>query len=291
MQDIYSLPIIIENTEIMLFRNKQNIFTNEKWSGNMHFHSMHEMFIVLDGKLRLESDYGVLTLDRQDVCITPPRCVHRTTNLYENPSNLISMYFAYRRLKTKTAFDFFSVINSLSARDMRPTRLRIDKLMMDNLCAILADDADENGRLSPINEAKIKSIFSLIFLNIAEKLPSVNEAAEDLYTKNTEYYARLSMIESCLSRSFSSEELSKYLFMSARQVSNIFRSEYGMSIKQYKYAMQMRDAANMLIDSPKQSIRSIAEIAGYASPEIFSILFKRYFGVSPSEYRKQNTPE
>lgn len=202
-----------------------------------------------------------------------------------NALNWLSLLLVYQKLDTDAAFDFFNVINTLLACNPELVGFHMDDLMLDNLLAVLSDSVD--GRFSPVNEAKIKSIFSLLFLNIAEHLPPADNSAQELYTKNKAYYMRAILMNVLANRFTAIEELSTRLFLSQRQVSNIFRAEFGMSLKQYRYALQMRQAAWELNQYPERSIWTIAETAGYASPEIFSTLFKRYFHTPPTEYRKQ----
>lgn len=46
-------------------------------------------------------------------------------------------------------------------------------------------------------------------------------------------------------------------------------------------------AAAILLSDPKKKIAGIAESLGYSSAEHFSSAFRRYYQVSPREYRKK----
>ena len=46
-------------------------------------------------------------------------------------------------------------------------------------------------------------------------------------------------------------------------------------------------AAALLLSDPRKKIAEIAESLGYSSAEHFSSTFRRYYNLSPRDYRKQ----
>lgn len=81
--------------------------------------------------------------------------------------------------------------------------------------------------------------------------------------------------------------LAKRLGFSARQTQRWIKKVYGKSFQDKKLEARMSAAAVMLVSSDRR-ITDISEQLGYSSIEHFSSAFKRYFGVSPRRYRKQN---
>ncbi|MCD7729298.1 MAG: helix-turn-helix transcriptional regulator [Clostridia bacterium] len=75
-------------------------------------------------------------------------------------------------------------------------------------------------------------------------------------------------------------------------VRKLFKSEVGVTPHDYLTAKRM-NLAGMLIKSgmsntySRYSVGQIAEMCGYAEPLYFSRVFKKYYGVSPSEYEKK----
>ena len=49
----------------------------------------------------------------------------------------------------------------------------------------------------------------------------------------------------------------------------------------------MSFASNKLLYT-KIKISELAELVGYSTPEHFSYAFKKYYGISPVEYKKKN---
>lgn len=65
-----------------------------------------------------------------------------------------------------------------------------------------------------------------------------------------------------------------------------FRSQFGSSPGKF-LAEQRMNQARRLLDSPDFSIREIAKLCGYASPQVFSRSFRYIHGMSPRAYRKR----
>ena len=67
------------------------------------------------------------------------------------------------------------------------------------------------------------------------------------------------------------------------------RRKLGLSPMQY-YAIRLQSARNLLFYGDA-SVKQIATICGFSSPPVFSRAFRRYFGHSPAEYRREFSGE
>ena len=86
----------------------------------------------------------------------------------------------------------------------------------------------------------------------------------------------------------SEAELAKCLHLSTRQLSRVLQRDYGMSFRQKRTGARM-DYAGFLLRTTNQSISQICTSVGYQSEAVFYRNFKVHFGLSPLQYRKQNT--
>ncbi len=64
-----------------------------------------------------------------------------------------------------------------------------------------------------------------------------------------------------------------------------FRSHYGRSINKYLLGLRL-EFARELLGACEMSLSEIATEAGFCDQAHFSKNFKRFYGVSPGEYRK-----
>jgi len=73
--------------------------------------------------------------------------------------------------------------------------------------------------------------------------------------------------------------------MNSSYLGRLFREEAGSFLTDYLNILRLEKAKQLLVET-MLPIRKIAEIAGYHNTNYFYTIFKRYIGVSPSEFRK-----
>ena len=86
-------------------------------------------------------------------------------------------------------------------------------------------------------------------------------------------------------RFISPEDLAIDYGVSVRTISGRFKAQTGMSIHQYQLQVKLDMAYDLLPISPGRSLHDIALGYGFYDEFQFSKLFKRRFGISPSERR------
>lgn len=295
-----SLSFQIENAEItLLFSSNGPIQDIDAISHKpeitlCHSHPVHEMFIVMSGEMIFTDNIKDILLKTRDVCIVPPGLFHTTYFPEKRTANTkrISIFFIYKKIKNEnTRFDFYSMLNLLSLDGSGPMVTHISETFLSVLLDVLSGAQGGSG-ISPIMEVQTKNILSLIFIDMLKSLNADKSPENELYTRSNEYYKRIVTINERLNSktgtTFSVAEIAKELEVTPRHLNNIFNDEYGTSVKNYSYTLRMRQAAFLLSYFPKLGINDIAVSLGYATSEIFSIMFRRYYGVSASEYRKKH---
>ncbi len=82
-------------------------------------------------------------------------------------------------------------------------------------------------------------------------------------------------------------DLTKLLGIGQPYLFTIFKKFFGVSPKQYIIEFRLKQAKKLLTETSMQ-INIIANSVGYKDSHDFTKLFTRKFGLSPSEYRKNN---
>jgi AraC-like DNA-binding protein len=80
-------------------------------------------------------------------------------------------------------------------------------------------------------------------------------------------------------------ELARRMGLSAPRLHAIFREEMGMAPHEYLLRLKVRRGAEMLAHSD-HSVTRIAHELGFLSSQYFSTVFRRYEGMTPSDWRK-----
>ncbi len=121
--------------------------------------------------------------------------------------------------------------------------------------------------------------FSYGSAKIIEKQSSVTK--KNLSIQNTLRY-----IEEHFAENISIEDLAMQVGLSRSYFSRMFKARMAVSPQDYLMNCRMRKAEELLLHSD-DSVKEIAPQVGYKNPLNFSRAFKDYYGMSPTEWRKQ----
>ena len=82
-------------------------------------------------------------------------------------------------------------------------------------------------------------------------------------------------------------DLSRQLHCSERHFSRLFRGEFGVPFRARQIELRLQRARQLLADSNAKII-NVAYESGYRHLGLFNAMFKKRFGLTPSEWRQQN---
>ncbi len=108
--------------------------------------------------------------------------------------------------------------------------------------------------------------------------------------KRTSWIARnaQAIIHDCIDDPINVQLLAQRLRISPNYLSAVFKSETGMRLTEYITNVKMQEAAR-LIRETQMSVAEVSVAVGYESANYFSSLFKKQYGVTPSDYRMNNS--
>ncbi len=81
------------------------------------------------------------------------------------------------------------------------------------------------------------------------------------------------------------ESIASRLNISADHLSRLFKAATGITLGEYLTRYRVRRAMELLAD-PSVRIGEAADLCGYGDQRYFSTIFKKYTGMTPSEFRK-----
>jgi AraC-like DNA-binding protein len=82
-------------------------------------------------------------------------------------------------------------------------------------------------------------------------------------------------------------ELAPRMHCSPRHLSRLFRQEVGATFRDKQTGMRLAKACQLLASSNAKVI-DVALASGYQSNSLFSLMFKKHFGVSPGKWRQRH---
>ena len=95
-------------------------------------------------------------------------------------------------------------------------------------------------------------------------------------------------VQKHISEVISTDEMADALFMSRPYLSKKFREETGMTLTDFILGEKVREAKRLLSYTDK-SLIAISVYLGFSSQSHFARVFKKYAGLSPSDYREKHS--
>jgi len=110
---------------------------------------------------------------------------------------------------------------------------------------------------------------------------------------NPEYRARINRvmdyIESNLDREFTLDELASVAFFSKYHFHRLFSSIMNETLFDFIQRTRIEKAAYILLVERGRTVTSIAYNCGFSSHALFTRTFRKYFGMSPSHWRREKS--
>lgn len=146
------------------------------------------------------------------------------------------------------------------------------------------------------SELNISDIFHFLSghssIENAKFLLDLSEVVCNLYDdqrQTSENILRLkTFIDRNLDEDLSLATLSNRSFFNPAYLSRLFKQETGNNLSDYILRKRIEKAKEELVETQK-SVQEISKLTGFNTPQYFSSTFKKQVGMSPQEYRHQNS--
>jgi len=93
-------------------------------------------------------------------------------------------------------------------------------------------------------------------------------------------------IDKNFTNNLSINQIADQFSITPNYVSSLFHRKTGIKLLDYITNLRMEYAKTLLKKNPNASIKDITFMTGYSNPRYFSMLFKNYTGMLPTQYRK-----
>ena len=104
---------------------------------------------------------------------------------------------------------------------------------------------------------------------------------------SAEVYQCMTYIQSHTNESIGLEDVAAQIHRSSSYLMRSFKAELGMSVGEYITKCKLEEACDLLVYGDR-SLAEISAYLGYSSQSYFQNVFKKQFGITPMQYRKQN---
>lgn len=243
-----------------------------------------EITVILSGKTDYRVENETYTLDAGDILICNPGVGHQ--NLIRPDEPLSVQFFA-----GFTGFHFKG-----QEQNVFPTRegshmLRLSTESRREVQRLCYEAQAENEAGRPGKYFVLKAyLMQMLLLIVRETIeyPSGTQNGYNFETYGKSYAVKriINYMNENYERKISLDQIAHNMYLSPVYVSKIFKEETGESPINYLIKIRLEKAKTILERKEGGSIKSIANQVGYEDVYHFSKLFKKYYGVSPLNYRK-----
>ena len=135
--------------------------------------------------------------------------------------------------------------------------------------------------LKPVNYEEFGSCIDALKINLFERrvAEEPQQQEERTITGITRY------LQEHLAEELSLSVLAEQFHLNPQYISQLFKSEIGVNFLAYLTSIRMEKAKKLLL-STSLSVAEVAEQSGYGDYRVFTKVFKKSEGITPSQYRR-----
>jgi AraC-like DNA-binding protein len=147
-------------------------------------------------------------------------------------------------------------------------------------------DLTENAsrRRSFFYRCRILHLVAMIF---GDALPNVSQPRTNVATTLLRFEEIISRISDADLINYTSEQLAEMCGCSLRHFRRMFRKQFKTSIRAKQTELRLEKARQLLTETDDKT-SSIAHAAGYHHLGFFNMMFKKKFGMTPTEWRRRS---
>lgn len=239
----------------------------------------YHLHFILDGEGYYEVSGKTYHLKRNQIFLCPPN-----KEVHYFASKTSPWYYAWVSFQGSKATAYLKQAGFTDQRLIRNTNIPPEKFTSK------IHEMLKANQLTTANELKrIGQLYQLITLLITSKdLDSHHTYQHYDYSKDTYVEHALQYIFVNYNSDIHISDIASYIGINRSYLYHVFKEKLHQSPQEYLMHFRIKQAKKLLISTPFD-IKKVAKQVGYQDPLAFSKMFKRMVGLSPSEYRKQNT--
>lgn len=270
-----------------LFTTSSKGFSSISDKTNLHLHQGAEIHFLFDGEYILyTAEDTPHTLTANTVCILPPKYSHTLRSAGKDCQSFATTITVEPSVKNdkKSPEDgeefvyYRELFESLS-----------DVIILENADDLLScADAFLRTLQKPHFDSKYlaDALLQILFLTITGKISSAKGSypQTDFLRENDNNILECVIMNNYL-HNLSIEDVAEQIGYSVAYTSKLIKKIYGMTYSELIMKLKMSYARQKITETDR-SIREIAADAGYSSYNGFSLAFKKQFGTTPEQMRK-----
>ena len=248
-----------------------------------HQHSYFELVYVLQGSAVRKMIDAQIPVSAGDYYVSNPLVPHDYEDIQD--FEIISCLFLPE--SCDTALKDCPSISSLLSNQILRFGVAVDMPIADR---VLHDADGSVRRLFKMMEReyteRATGYMEMLRCYLIQALVRAVRACEEL-SENNAVTTVMKHLKDHYTQPLSLNTLSQLVGYTPQYLSSLFSGDVGISIQEFLQRLRVEEACKLLVQTP-MTTAEIATAVGYQDVRHFSKLFRRFQGVSPKEYRRNN---
>jgi AraC-like DNA-binding protein/quercetin dioxygenase-like cupin family protein len=250
-----------------------------------HYHSFYEIFYLWSGSCRFLLKDTVYQMEAGDLVFIAPGELHHSLYSAGEVCEIVMIYFKeeYLHLSDRSADSLTSI--SGQGLQLHSFMGSVPTVYQEYLHSLLTRMLTENSRFDQYSEHFERCYLEELLLMLMRH-SVMNEKEPDLLnSRDADILLATKYIYNNFRKPLTLEEVSSVASLSPTYFSKKFKLITGMGFKEYLNYVRLKHAQTALLTT-NSSITDIALEYGFNDSNYFKDLFKKVYGKSPREYRK-----
>lgn len=246
-----------------------------------HCHNYYELIYLLSGECRFLLNDSVYRLVKGDLVLVAPGELHHA--LYEtNTCEIMGVYFN----KEYIDWDLLKkLLPQPSSRQFHSFMGSIPPLYQEEFVTLSGRMLSESAGIDEYSEAFMSCYLHELLLILMRHSVMIEEEPELLNSRDADILIATKYIYRNYQKPLTLDEVAAQAALSPTYFSRKFKQVTGMGFKEYLNSVRLKHAQTALLTT-SGSITDIALENGFNDSNYFKDLFKKVYGKSPREYRK-----
>ncbi len=247
-----------------------------QWKHELFNLNDYELFVVTEGTLYLRYNEEDFTVKAEEYLLLPP-CGAWRQGFKEAYSSFYWLHFSVPSPNDDVTCHSKNIAENTFTIPQTQTIPKIEKMVV--LMKQLQDSVKNNYptiTLDAMTTSIITELYGQLCLNEPMKTKSLSQ--KQIYSDIIDY------IQLNISKNIKVLDIATHFAYNEKYLSHLFEKVSGITLKQHIIQRKM-EAANFMLTDTNTSITDIAKSVGFADSHNFSRAYKRFSGLTPSEYR------
>ena len=274
-KDLETMTVSLHGEKVSLLVSNgflDNLSERTRWKNRAHSHHVYEVHLLVRGESRLNVEGQTLTIKEGQAVLFAPGQFHEF-HAAANEFERLSFYFMPDKKAQAMRAVLQSKVKGFQLFQATEEMLLIGRTMPQYWTESM-----------PYRQEKRTAQLTSIFIDICWELGLVTKEPWDANTGSSRMLLCDDFFADTAGRT--AKQLADILQMSERQLNRCLMEIYGMSFQQ-KLVQSRMERASLLLRTTAKTVSQIAEEVGYDAESGLYKEFRKRFGMTPQQYRKQ----